>query len=533
MNSASTSETTADYVVVGTGSAGAVVAARLSEQSGNQVVALEAGPADTNSFAHIPAAFSKLFQSDCDWAYLTTEQAALGNRRVFYPRGKLLGGSSSMNAMMWVRGYAADYDEWGRLAGPDWSYAKVAEYFTRIESVEGATEPEHGRGGPLHISRQRSPRAMTADFLAAAEQAGFKQEPANTAQPEGFCQTMVTQRRGARWSTADAYLKPARKRANLTVRTGAQVTRVLFEGTRAVGVEYRSEGATHTVRARKEVVLCGGAINTPQLLQLSGIGDEAQLRAHGITVRHHLPEVGRNLTDHLISLLGFATGSDTLFDAEKPRQLVDYLVRRRGMLTSNVGEAYGFVRSRPDLELPDLEIIFGPAPFYDEGIGVAPGHGVALGPILLRPRSRGTVTLGSADPLAKAIVDPNYLSDPDGADRTALLAGLRIAHRIATTAPLGPQLGGFLQPKREQPTLDETLEEALTWHAHTLYHPVSTCRMGNDPASVVTPDLRVRGVDNLRIADASIMPTIIRGHTHAPSVVIGEKAADAILAANR
>ncbi|WP_043651554.1 GMC family oxidoreductase [Nocardia thailandica] len=533
MTSAPIPTTTADYVVVGTGSAGAVVAARLSERSRDSVVALEAGPADTSSFAHIPAAFSKLFQTENDWAYLTTPQAALGGRKIFYPRGKLLGGSSSMNAMMWVRGYAADYDEWGRLAGPGWSWADVVEYFTRIESVEGATDPAHGRGGPLRISRQRSPRSWTSDFLTAAEHAGFKQEAANPAQPEGFTRTMVTQRRGARCSTADAYLKPARKRANLTVVTGAHVTRVLFEGSRAVGVEYRGAAGTHVVRARKEVVLSGGAINTPQLLMLSGIGDQERLGAHGIAVRHHLPEVGRNLADHLVCLLGYAADSDTLFDAEKPAQLANYLLRRRGMLTSNVGEAYGFVRSRPDLELPDLEIIFGPAPFYDEGIGVAPGHGVGLGPILVRPRSRGAVTLSSADPLAKAIVDPNYLSDAEGADRAAMLEGLRIAHRIASAEPLGSRLGGFLQPKKAEPTVEETLEEALTWHAHTLYHPVGTCRMGNDPASVVTPDLRVRGVDGLRIADASVMPSIIRGHTHAPTVVIGEKAADAILAARR
>ncbi|WP_328394577.1 GMC family oxidoreductase [Nocardia sp. NBC_00416] len=532
MNADAATPSTVDYVVVGTGSAGAVLAARLSENPANQVVALEAGPEDKNRFAHIPAAFSKLFQSDCDWGYLTTPQPALGDRRILYPRGKLLGGSSSMNAMMWVRGFAADYDEWADAAGDAWSFAEVVKYFEKIESVEGAREPDEGRTGPLRISRQRSASSWTQDFLAAVEYAGFKNERANTAQPEGFCETMVTQRRGARWSTADAYLKPARRRKNLTVVTGAQASRVLFEGTRAVGVEYRSGDRVRTVRARKEVVLCGGAINTPQLLMLSGIGDEQQLRAHDIPVLRHSREVGRNLTDHLVSLIGFGVDSGTLFDAEKPRQLLDYLIRRRGMLTSNVGEAYGFVRSRPDLELPDLEIIFGPAPFFDEGIGIAPGHAVALGPILLKPRSRGTVTL-AADPAAKVLVDPNYLSDSEGADRAAVLEGLRIAHRIANTRPLGPALGGFLQPKRELATLDETLEDALTWHSHTLYHPVGTCRMGTDSDSVVTPELKVRGVDGLRVADASVMPNIIRGHTHAPAVVIGEKAADLIAAADR
>ncbi|WP_068036618.1 GMC family oxidoreductase [Nocardia speluncae] len=522
---------TADYVVIGTGSAGAVLAARLSEDPGSQVVALEAGPEDTNRFAHIPAAFSKLFGGECDWGYLTTPQPELGDRQILYPRGKLLGGSSSMNAMMWVRGFAADYDEWATVAGDAWSFAGIVEYFKKIEAVEGASEPDEGRSGPLRISHQRTANPWTGKFLAAAELAGFKHERANTAQPEGFCPTMVTQKRGARWSTADAYLKPARRRPNLTVITGAHANRVIFEGTRAVGVEYRKDNRVFTVEARKEVVLCGGAINTPQLLMLSGIGGEQQLRAHGIPVLHHIPDVGRNMSDHLVSLIGFGVDSGTLFDAEKPRQLLDYLLRRRGLLTSNVGEAYGFVRSRPDLELPDLEIIFGPAPFFDEGIGVAPGHAVALGPILLRPRSRGTVTLTGADPAAKPLVDPKYLSDSEGADRAALLEGLRIAHRIARTAPLGPTLGPFLQPKRELDTLDETLEEALTWHSHTLYHPVGTCRMGSDSSSVVTPDLKVRGVEGLRVADASVMPGIIRGHTHAPAVVIGEKAADLLAAA--
>ncbi|MGW6421164.1 GMC family oxidoreductase [Nocardia sp. NPDC055053] len=522
------SNTNADYVVVGTGSSGAVVAARLSERSSDSVIALEAGPEDKDQAVHIPAAFSKLFQTDLDWNYLTTPQPELGNRQIFWPRGKMLGGSSSMNAMMWVRGYAADYDRWASAAGEGWSFANVVEYFRRIEAVEDAREPDEGRSGPLRISHQRSARRWTSDFLVAAEHAGFKRERANLPQPEGFTQTMVCQKRGARWSTADAYLKPARKRPNLTVLTGAHVTRVLFEGTRAVGVEYREDGAIHTVRARKEVVLCGGAINSPQLLQLSGIGDQEQLRGLDIPVVRHLPEVGRNLADHLIALLGFAVDSDTLFDAEKPLEVVNYLARRHGMLTSNVGEAYGFVRSRPELELPDLEIIFGPAPFYDEGIGVAPGHGIALGPILVQPRSRGTVTLASADPTAKAVVDPRYLSDSDGVDRAAMLEGLRIAHRIVNSEPLGSRIGRFLQPKREQPTVEETLEDALTWHSHTLYHPTSTCRMGTDPASVVTPELKVRGVEGLRVADASVMPAIIRGHTHAPAVVIGEKAADLI-----
>lgn len=522
------SNTEADYVVVGTGSAGAVIAARLSEQSGTTVIALEAGTKEKAQEIQIPAAFSKQFQTDLDWKYLTTPQENLRDRRILYPRGKSLGGSSSMNAMMWVRGYAADYDEWARQAGDGWSFAEAVKYFQRIESVEDAAEDDEGRTGPLPIEHQRSPRSWTANFLTAAENAGFKRERANLPQPEGFTQTMVTQRKGVRFSTNDAYLKPARSRSNLTVLTGAHATRVLFDGTRAVGVEFLQDGVKRTVKAHKEVILAGGAINTPQLLMLSGIGDQAQLREHGIATIHHLPEVGQNLTDHLLAIIGFAVDGDTLFGAEKPRQLIDYLARKRGMLTSNVGEAYGFIRSRPDLELPDVEIIFGPAPFIDEGIGEPTGHGIALGPILVDPASRGTVTLASADPTAKALIDPRYLSDEQGLDRAAMMSGLRAAYSIATAKPLGDKIGRFIQPKRERETIEQTLEDALTWHSHTLYHPTGTCRMGSDAASVVDPELKVRGVEGLRVADASVMPRIVRGHTHAPSVFIGEKAADLI-----
>ncbi|RMI32584.1 GMC family oxidoreductase [Nocardia stercoris] len=518
----------ADYVVVGTGSSGAVVAARLSERSQYEVVALEAGPVDKNQFIHIPAAFSKLFHSDLDWKYLTTPQPQLHDRQILYPRGKMLGGSSSMNAMMWVRGFAADYDDWADAAGEGWGFESVVEYFRRIEAVEGTTEPDQGTDGPLIISRQRNPNEWTARFLEAVQKVGFQLETANIQEPEGFTETMVNQRNGSRWSTADAYLKPAKGRPNLQVITGALVTRVIFEGTRAVGVEYRIGDEVAVVRAKKEVVLCGGAINSPQLLQLSGIGAPDLLAEQGIPVVAAAPEVGANLSDHLTALLGYGVAGGTLADAEKPLQLINYLTRKRGMLTSNVGEAYGFVRSRKDLELPDLELVFGPAPFYEEGIGTFTGHGIALGTVLVKPESRGTVTLRSADPAAAPLVDPRYLSDPGGVDRAAMLAGLRLVHKILHTEPLGSKLGPLLQPKRAQAELDDLLEEALTWYSHTLYHPTGTCRMGTDAGSVVDPELRVRGVEGLRVADASVMPTIIRGHTHAPAVVIGEKAADLI-----
>lgn len=524
----------ADYVIVGAGSSGAALAGRLSTDPRAEVVLLEAGPPDKDKFIHIPAAFSKLFRSEVDWDYLTEPQPGLGGRSIYWPRGRTLGGSSSMNAMMWVRGFAADYDEWAELADDSWSFGKVVEYFRRIENVEGgASAGDAGTTGPLTVSNQRSPRPLTGAYLEAARETGFPVERANTAAPEGFSQTMVTQKRGARWSTADAYLAPARKRANLTVLTEAAATRVLFEGSAAVGVEYVQGGVRRTVRARKEVVLAGGAINTPQLLMLSGIGDEEQLRRHGIAVRHHLPEVGRNLSDHLVSMLGYRVESDSLFAAEKLPELANYLVRRRGMLTSNVGEAYGFTRSREELALPDLELIFAPAPFFDEGLVPVAEHAAVLGAILLKPESRGEITLRSADHADKPIIDPRYLSDAGGVDRRAMLEGLRVCEALASAPTLKSLLGEMIRPDVSSPTaLEDVLATALERTSHTLYHPTGTCRMGKDAASVVDPELRVRGVDRLRVADASIMPTIIRGHTHAPCVVIGERAADLLRQAN-
>lgn len=519
----------ADYVVVGTGSAGSVLAAKLSEDASQEVVVLEAGPEDKNKFVHIPAGFAQLFRTELDWDYLTEPQPQLDGRSIYWPRGKVLGGSSSMNAMMWVRGYAADYDEWAQHAGDEWSFREVAKYFAQIETIEGATESDEGTSGPLSVIAQRSPRRITGQYLKAAAEVGYPGERANKPQPEGFSQTMVTQKRGSRWSAADAYLKPARKRPNLTVLTSALATRVIFEGERAVGVEYRRNGSVHTVRARKEIVLSGGAINSPQLLLLSGIGDRDQLKQHGIAVQHHLPAVGENLLDHLVSLLGYSVESDSLFAAEKIPELVNYLARRRGMLTSNVGEAYGFVRSRAELELPDLELIFAPAPFFDEGLIAHPAHAVGLGTILLKPESTGKISLRSADPADKPIIDPRYLSDPGGVDRAAMLEGLRICTQLAAAPALKGELGALLRPDVPAGTpADEVLTRALETLSHTLYHPVGTCRMGSDAGSVVDPDLRVRGVEGLRVADASVMPTIIRGHTHAPSMVIGAKAADLI-----
>jgi choline dehydrogenase len=507
----------ADYIVVGTGSAGSVVADRLSTDAGASVVVLEAGPRDKNRFIRIPAAFGKLFRTEVDWDYLTEPQKQLDGREIYWPRGKMLGGSSSMNAMMWVRGFAADYDEWGSLAGAEWDFAHLAKYFAKIEA------------GPLVISAQRSPRSSTSAWLQAVRECGYHIETPNCDAPEGFCEALVTQRRGARWSTADAYLKPALRRPNLTLHTEATATRVLFEGPRAVGVEFIQLGQLRVVRARREVVLCGGAVNNPQLLMLSGIGDREQLARHGIDVVADSPEVGQNLMDHLVVPMGFHVETDSLQAAEKPLELVNYLLRRRGMLTSNIGEAYGFVRSRPELDVPDLEMIFAPAPYFDEGLGDAyTRHAVVMGPILVKPCSRGSITLRSADPLDKPIIDPKYLSDDAGEDRAALMSGLRMTARIAESPALRGLIGTIARPLGSTRLDDETFEKAINTLSHTLYHPVATCRMGSDEQSVVDAQLRVRGVEGLRVADASVMPAIVRGHTHAPSVLIGEKAADLI-----
>lgn len=521
----------ADYVIVGAGSAGAALACRLSEDKRNTVLLLEAGPIDKKMEIHIPAAFSSLFRSEVDWDYDTEPQPELKNRRIFWPRGRMLGGSSSINAMMWVRGFPEDYDAWGAAAGEGWSWKSLVPFFTRTERVEGADDQETGASGPMRIEVQRSPRSHTAKFLAAAKELGYKVIPANSRNQEGFSQTMVSQSKGSRFSTADGYLKPARGRTNLTVRTGAQATRVLFEGATAVGVEYVQDGVAGSVRAAKEVILCGGAINTPQLLLLSGIGDREDLQALGIKVLAHSPEVGKNLKDHLVALLAVDATEDTLFRAQKPGQLVSYLSRKKGMLISNVAEAYGFVRTDSELELPDIEVIFAPVAFIGEGLIEHTGHGISVGAILLQPESSGTISLATADPLDKPLIDPRYLSDPAGKDRSALMAGLALCEKIIASDTMRQSTNGtFIQPAGAgKLPVAERDELTINEHAQTLYHPVGTARMGLDEASVVDEELRVRGVKGLRVADASIMPNIIRGHTNAPAIVIGEKAAALIL----
>jgi len=538
----------ADYVVVGAGSAGAALAARLSEDPAVTVLLLEAGPPDRALELHVPAAFSKLFRGRYDWNYDTTPQERLEGRTIYWPRGKTLGGSSSLNAMMWVRGFAADYDEWAEVAGPSWSWESLAPYFRRVERTQDPADATQGTDGPQAVEHQRDPRPHTAAFLDAARELGHAVTPANLPAGQGFSQTMVSQRRGSRASTADAYLRPARQsgRRNLRVLTDALVRRVTFSTDagsalpRATGVYVELDGIPRHVAARREVVLSGGAINTPQLLMLSGVGPADHLAEHGISVVVDAPGVGANLQDHLVAGLAPAARGGTLYGAERVGELARYLTRRRGMLTSNVAEAYGFVRTGVADEtgapagLPDVEIIFAAAPYVGEGLVPLPAEGITVGAILLRPRSRGTIRLASADPADAAVIDPGYLTDPGGVDERTLRAGLAECERlIATDALRAVTTGGWVQPVGgESMSADERIELSLKRYSHTLYHPVGTARMGEDAASVVDPQLRVRGVAGLRVADASVMPTVIRGHTNAPAIVIGEVAADLVRAAH-
>ena len=517
-----------DYVVVGAGSAGCVVASRLSEDPEVSVTLLEAGGSDRHMNVRIPAAFSKLFKTDRDWNYSTTGQSLLGDRELFWPRGKMLGGSSSMNAQMYIRGHRADYDAWADAGCEGWGYDDVLPYFQRAESYgEVSKDPDHhhGRGGPQHLSDLRDPNPLTAAFIESCVNDGMRLlRHHNQGDNEGVAQTIVTQRKGLRWSTSDGYLRPARKRPNLEIVTGALANRVEFDGRRAVGVSYScADGSTASASAASEVILCGGSVNSPQLLMLSGIGDPAQLGAFDVDVIAASPRVGAGLQDHLMVALVIGSRDPvTLVDAEKPGELFKFLTRRRGMLTSNVGEAAAFVRTRDDLAAPDIELIFGPVPYIDHGqIEEPPGHGFALGPILLQPRSIGSVRLASPDPSVAPLIDPAYFTMAE--DRATMRAGLRRAMALLDVEPLSSMAGDPI----EAPTGDDdrAIDEFLDAQCETLYHPIGTCAMGPEDDAVVDLELKVRGVDGLRVADASVMPGLNRGHTHAPAVMIGERAA--------
>jgi choline dehydrogenase len=480
-----------DYAIVGAGSAGCALAARLSEDAGVDVLLLEAGGADTRREIRIPAAFTKLFKSEVDWNYQTEPEASLGGRSVYWPRGKVLGGSSSLNAMMAIPGSCRDYDDW------PWPWADVAPVYERVRA-------------DLQLEELRDPNPLTLAFVDAAQQVGIERSPAlEPTELDGVRLTPVTQRRGRRNSAADAYLRPALQRPNLTVRTNAHVTRLVVEGTRTVGVEVGGE----VVRAR-DVVLCCGTVNSPQLLLLSGIGPRTALERHGIPVVVDLPGVGANLQDHLAAGALFESRKPvSLYSAESPMQILRYLLLRKGMLTSNVAEAAAFVRSDPDLAAPDLELLFAPVLFEDEGLEPPSAHGFTIGVVLLQPKSSGIVRLGSADPFDAAVIEPRYLSEAD--DLETLVRGVELARQVAAAPAFEAFVGAELEPG------EVPVEQAIRERATTLYHPVGTCRLGD----VVDTELRVRGLSGLHVADASVIPHVPRGHTHLPTLMVAERAA--------
>jgi choline dehydrogenase len=518
---------TFDYVIVGAGSAGAVLAARLTEDPGTTVLLLEAGGEADADEVMIPAAFSTLFKTRWDWNYTTTEQKQLHGRRAYWPRMKALGGCSSMNAMIYIRGNRADYDSWrDQYGAAGWGYDDVLPYFVKAEGNTRLGAPFHGQDGPLHVEDRRYTHPLSEAFVDSAVSAGMKRsDDFNGAEQEGAGQYQVTCRGGRRWSTNEAYLKPARGRDNLTVATGALASRVELTGERATGVVFRQGGAEHTVTATREVLLCGGAVNSPQLLMLSGIGPGAHLAEVGVTAKVELAGVGAHLQDHpAVPLLWYTRGISDLADLNNLRSFVRWKATGSGPLSSNIGEAGAFFTSRDGLPAPDLQIHAAPSGFYDNGMHEPTSRMFTCAPTLVSVQSRGSVRLRSADPSWHPAIDAAYLEDQTDLD--ALLAGARRTFELCGQGALAQYLD---RPWHlpEDPSDEDLVEHIRTW-AQTLYHPVATCAMGSGEDAVVDTALRVRGVEGLRVVDASVMPAVPRGNTNAPTIMIAEKAADEI-----
>ncbi len=508
-----------DYVIVGGGSAGCVLAARLSEDPTVRVCLIEAGPTDSNENIHIPAACPMLFRTALDWDYDTHEEPNAGARRIYLPRGRVLGGTGSINGMVYSRGNPADYDAWGL---PGWGFADLLPYFKRSEDNERGASALHGVGGPLAVSDNRSRNPMSEAFIEAATEAGFAaNDDFNGEQQDGFGYYQVTQRDGRRCTAATGYLHPVMDRANLTVETNLQVHRVLFEGNRAVGIVGRRLDDEITIRADREVILSAGAYNTPQLLMLSGIGPAQQLAPLGIPVLVDQPEVGRNLQDHTHTFLVFTHSQPvSLLAAGQPESVKLFIEEQRGPLTSNIPEAGGFVRSQGTLAAPDLQFHAAPVMFVDGGLGVPTEHGFSFGTDFLRPRSRGQVTLAGADPTAKPRIQHNYYADER--DLQGEVEGLRIGLEISRQKALRPFTErAYLPPASES---DADLRAHVRRYAQTAYHGASSCAMG----VVVDTELRVRGVEGLRVVDASVLPTVF-SNPNAPTIAVAEKASDLIL----
>lgn len=533
-----------DFIIVGAGSAGCVLANRLSADGRYRVLLLEAGGSDRSFWIRMPIGYGKVYHdARFNWKYETEPEAALGGNRSYWPRGKVLGGSSSINAMVWVRGHPGDYDDWASHA-PGWGWEAVAPVFRRMEDWEGGGDDIRGAGGPVHVTRAGDDAHPLCDtYLEAVRQAGFAvNDDYNGTSMEGGSLYQITTRGGFRASSARCYLEPARRRPNLAVKTGAHATRLLLEGTRAVGVEYRQGGRRSQARARREVIVSGGAINSPQLLQLSGIGPGELLQRHGIAVVRDNGEVGRNLRDHL--------GLDNLYRCRVPtlnqalgpflgklRVGLRYLATRRGPLSLSLNQGGGFVRSHPDAPRPDLQLYFSPVSYTRAPPGTRPlmspdpFPGFLLGYNPCRPTSTGTLQIRSADPFEPPEMRPNYLSTDH--DRQLMITGARLMRKLAATPAFTDVIEAAIRPGDEVESDEQILAYAAD-NAWTVFHQCGTCRMGADPAaSVVDPRLRVHGIEGLRVADASVFPDITSGNTNAPAMMVGEMASDMILADSR
>jgi choline dehydrogenase-like flavoprotein len=512
-----------DYVIVGAGSAGCVLASRLSEDPDVQVLLLEAGPPDTKENVHVPLGYLQLGATDVDWDYHSAPEAECYGRRIPLPRGKVLGGSSSINAMVYIRGNRRDYDDWGV---PGWSSADLLPYFMKAEDNERGASRWHGAGGPLPVSEERSGNLMSRAFVDAGVEAGLERnEDFNGDQQDGVGMYQVTQREGMRASAAVAYLHPAMERANLTVMPYMHVERVLFDGTRAVGVQASQLGQAQEFTAQREVILSGGAYNSPQLLMLSGIGPAEHLTLREVEVLLDQPAVGANLSEHAATQLVWTTPEpQSLLLALEPAALEEYEASRTGPFASNLAESGGFARVGAGAPAPDIQFHFAPVHIVDEGMSDPEGHGVWVSPCLLTPHSRGSVRLASSDPTAKPIVRNEFYSAGD--DMQRMIAGLRLTMEICRQPAMRPYCAEpFQVPGGDS---DEALRAHVARTTFAIYHPVGTCRMGEDADAVLDTQLRVNGVEGLRVIDASVMPVVPRGNTNAPTIAIAERAADLI-----